>query len=84
MRPVLTTACIAFLTLAGTGCTTTGALQTYTSGQIGCPADQIRITDEKMHLGSKTWTAQCMGKRFYCTGAGSGTGVQVACAAELR
>lgn len=51
------------------GCQTIGELRAdASSGQIGCPPEQISTADHKQ----LTWTASCKGKTFYChTGDGT-------------
>lgn len=60
-------------------CTT---LADLSSGQVGCPPADVQITDERIALSSRTWTAECEGRRFNCTahGGGEGTTDQVSCA----
>lgn len=43
-----------------------GELQNMSSGQVGCDPKEIEIVGEKTHYGSRTWTAECAGKTFYC------------------
>lgn len=50
-----------------------------TSGQIGCPTEELKITSQDVGWSTKTWTAECRGKTFYCTYMTSynlGSGVQ--------
>lgn len=65
--------------LAGvvTGC---GSLRAATSGQIGCAEDDIVITDDSPGWSSRTWTAQCHGKRYFCSAVSTGKDTsQVTC-----
>jgi hypothetical protein len=50
-------------------CTNTRISQSFTSGQTGCPQDEIKITNEtasgpmgRLH----NWEAECRGKHFIC------------------
>jgi hypothetical protein len=65
------------------GCFTPTAQQyrAATSGLIGCPSDEITISDEKASMKSNTmeWRAECRGQKFFC----SGTGKQYSCRPEL-
>ena len=46
------------------------------SGQVGCDPAAVTVTKDEIHFGSRTWTAICHDKTFYC----SQTGAQVSCA----
>ncbi|HEX2879512.1 MAG TPA: hypothetical protein VHO25_08235, partial [Polyangiaceae bacterium] len=48
------------------------SLQAASSGQIGCSEDEITITDDDVGWSSRTWTATCRGKRFFCTAVSTG------------
>lgn len=54
----------ALVVLAVSGCA--GELQNMSSGEIGCASKDVEILDEKTHFGSRTWTAKCAGKTFFC------------------
>jgi hypothetical protein len=67
------------------------SLPAATSGQIGCPESDITISNEEPGFFNTTWTAECRGKRFYCsrvnTGANSGvhgTMSQINCTPEVE
>ena len=52
------------------GCTNTRISQSLSSGEIGCPQDEITITNEtasgpmgRLH----NWEAECRGKHFVCS-----------------
>ena len=49
--------------------------QEASSGLIGCPPEEIAISDHQR----LTWTATCRGRVFYCT-AGDGT----SCKEQIR
>lgn len=58
---VVTTA----LTLLSAGCFSP---RSATSGQIGCREREIRITDDSTGWSAtRTWTALCKGKRYFCS-----------------
>jgi len=67
------------------GCT--NALVRNTAGHVGCPQNEIRISDEQGSYYSRSWTASCRSRRYFCTlrrrptGAG-GNDTDVACAEE--
>ncbi|MBN1609988.1 MAG: hypothetical protein JW940_25400 [Polyangiaceae bacterium] len=54
----------AVLAVVATGCANLAAA---TSGRIGCPASEIEISDDQDHAGSRTWTANCRGRVYYCS-----------------
>jgi hypothetical protein len=62
-----------------TGCA--AVLQDVTSGQIGCPAEQIHIVKDDVGWGTRTWSADCNGKIYFCSahGGGSHSTAQVSC-----
>ncbi len=52
------------------GCTNTRISRSFSSGQIGCPPDEITITNEtatgpmgRLH----NWEAECRGKHYICS-----------------
>lgn len=54
------------------------------AGEIGCPADELKISGEQQSFGfgdrmMPPWTAECRGHRFICSNAGK----TVSCAEEL-
>jgi hypothetical protein len=42
------------------------SLKSYSVGRVGCPADEIEISDENEDVGAKTWTVSCRGQTYYC------------------
>lgn len=60
------------------GCTL--SKENYTAGIIGCPAKEIKVTDESGGWNANSWDAECRGKFFNCTYA---TGGRVVCAESL-
>jgi len=61
-----------------TGCAT---LPILSSGQVGCPSEEIQIANDEQGWATRTWTAECRGKLYYCTAFSSGQqgSTQVAC-----
>lgn len=52
-----------------TGCAET-EMTRISSGQIGCPDNEIKITDEHwgpFTIGGPRWSAVCRGKTFFCS-----------------
>jgi len=45
-------------------------MKAASTGQIGCSEDQITISDDAVNVGSRTWTAECGGRRYFCTKIG--------------
>lgn len=37
------------------------------TGAIGCPEEEIQISNKKTKFSSTTWTATCRGEKFYCS-----------------
>lgn len=65
---------LAFAPLAA--CVATSTYQRYSSGSVGCPPNEIAITDASERFVGSTWTATCRGQRFYCSvpaGGGAAT-----------
>lgn len=48
------------------GCSTRG-LQVIASGKIGCPPDEIEISNVDTGYSASTWTATCRGVRHFCS-----------------
>lgn len=49
------------------GCTSARISQSISSGLIGCPAKEIKITEEKASMsGIHDWIAECNGKKYAC------------------
>ncbi len=69
-------------TLALSGC---GSLASYSSGHVGCPPSDIKISDDHTGWNHRTWTARCHGKRYFCEahGGGDGSTPQLTCAPEV-
>ena len=47
-------------------------LPALSSGAVGCPPDQIQISNLKGTPDVVTWTAQCNNKTYYCSAAQAG------------
>jgi hypothetical protein len=49
------------------GCTNARISQSLSSGAIGCPAKQIKITEERAPAeGVHDWVAECKGIKYAC------------------
>ena len=47
-------------------------LKNVSSGEIGCAPKDIEIQDDSGYFGnSRTWTAVCNGKEYFCSAAGN-------------
>ena len=57
------------LATLASGCTTTAEVS---SGYVGCPADEIVVSNEKSSWSARTWTATCRGRTFHCVSRGGG------------
>ena len=55
---ILSVACLS-------ACSTVAYHQRVSSAYVGCPEDQIKISNEKNAVAA-SWIAQCNGKTFYC------------------
>lgn len=74
LRPSLSS--LPIITLLGVASALTGCgpnLRNATSGQIGCPPNEVTVSDHKKHFNSSTWTATCRGEVFYCSSATTGS-----------
>lgn len=58
-------------------CATVKQYQGVTASHTGCPPDEITISDKTPN----SWTADCRGKRYYCSIVGS-KGATVTCTPE--
>jgi hypothetical protein len=64
------------------GCTVN--LAEASAGEVGCPAHEIAISQDRMGEGTRSWTASCRGEVFYCSAAGTGNGTaQYQCSPAL-
>lgn len=61
------------LAMAPAGCV---SLKSASSGQIGCPQKDIVISNDSSGWGSRTWTAECHGKKFFCSAVASGNNTE--------
>ncbi len=77
---------ILVLALVSMSACATGFYKSSSSGQIGCPEDQIEISDVSSGLRGQTWVATCKSKRFYCNSTSSGGmgSNQITCKEELK
>ena len=56
------------LSVTSAGCTF--SLAKASSGEIGCPAAEIEIHNNRADGWTRTWTARCRGEVFYCSLSG--------------
>jgi hypothetical protein len=68
MRQIELVACLSVLVVLGC----TNSLRGPSSGQIGCPPDQITISNDRVGWDRTTWKAECNGRAYYCTRVSSG------------
>lgn len=65
---------IALLALVATqACTSARVSKNLSAGAIGCPANEITITNETAYVSTHNWTAECDGKRYICSYVSGGT-----------
>lgn len=62
----------AFAVASLSACATHGSREAQTSGLIGCPTAEVKISDKDIGWTTNTWTAECRGKTFYCTYTAAG------------
>lgn len=48
-------------------CSSTGWYKQQSAGQMGCPEDDIEISNVSQGITTKTWMASCRGHKFYCS-----------------
>ncbi len=65
-------------------CATTAAMRSASAGQIGCPDDEVVVSNTKRDWGVGSWTATCRGHVFHCSAVGGDGGTQVKCKEELK
>jgi hypothetical protein len=46
------------------------SLTAVSSGQIGCAQSDISITNDEIGFGTRTWTAECHGRTYFCSAHG--------------
>ena len=56
-----------FILLFIFGCASTSLLQSISSGHVGCPREEIIITEKKSSLCCHSWVATCEKKKFFCS-----------------
>ena len=62
-RGILLAAVFAF----APACVTAQILAEESSGQVGCPPDEITITEKRDGAFNLVWKAQCRGNTYFCT-----------------
>jgi hypothetical protein len=75
---------LAIALVLGAGCANVGTNQYrgWTAGVIGCPANEIKVTEQKNVVWAgqaMDWRAECRGHRFVCSYSGA-----TACKEELQ
>jgi hypothetical protein len=50
------------------GCFGAEALQQVSSGYVGCPADEVEITNDTAGFNQRSWDASCRGRTYHCSG----------------
>jgi len=68
----LVVAAVIAMSLASTACFGSAALASASSGKIGCKPSEIAISDDEGGWGTRTWTATCNGRRYYCSATQTG------------
>ncbi|MGZ5055468.1 MAG: hypothetical protein ACXWAT_11080, partial [Methylobacter sp.] len=59
---------IVLTAIALSACTSTGVSKSLASGVIGCPSQNIKITEETASVrGTHEWIAECNGKLYVCS-----------------
>jgi hypothetical protein len=60
---------IALATAILSGCAaSTPELQRLTAGKTGCPENAIAISNSQVSMKTASWTAECQGKTYFCSG----------------
>lgn len=58
-------------------CTSTTA--TLSASRMGCSPNEIEISNEDVGMMTRSWTAKCRGKTYYCFKDASGYTVDIQC-----
>ena len=56
------------MVIASLGACATISPGAASSGAIGCAEHDIKISDDDEGLSTRTWKAECHGKRYFCSG----------------
>ncbi len=75
VRPVRRHVRVAGLAIAALGNPGCVPFAEVTSGHIGCAPHDIKISDEDVTGSTRTWTAECNGRHYFC----SATGHDISC-----
>jgi hypothetical protein len=67
------------LVLSGMLLTACATLQQASAGEVGCPANEITISNHETGWNTSTWLASCRGKDFVCSSVSGQKSVQVSC-----
>jgi hypothetical protein len=60
------------IALSLAGCFGEGALKQASSGSVGCPSDEIEITNDEAGFNLRSWDASCRGHLYHCSGVAHG------------
>lgn len=70
--------------LSGCAFPTASRFMGESAGKIGCPSEEIEVTDLKADGGVLTWSATCRGKSYICSESPTGKhSSDISCAPEL-
>jgi hypothetical protein len=58
----------AALLVSLTGCFGAEALQQVSSGYVGCPTDEVEISNDQPGFNQRSWDATCHGHLYHCAG----------------
>lgn len=52
------------------GCSAKAQYQSLSSGYLGCPVDEVVVTDTSYTIATEAWKATCRGQTYYCSRGG--------------
>jgi len=71
---------LALLLFLSSGCT---SLAQVSAAHVGCPAEEITVSEKRSTWSAKNWVATCQGRRYQCAAVSTGEGTsQVNCTPE--
>lgn len=73
---------LAFILLSA--CATTEHFKNLSAGYVGCPKDELTVSEPLTLGGTASWEATCRGRKFYCSAVANKSGSAVACKEELK
>jgi hypothetical protein len=59
-------------------------LQSFSAGQVGCPPEEITISDQQGYPGLTTWKAECDGKIYHCSSSATKESITTNCKERPR